>query len=166
MAFTLRLLTVCVAVVFATALVSAADPAPAQPAPAAKPASAPASSVKTEGETVVLPKFEVTAPRLREIDKTIKRLEKLIGREKKLLEKSAVDDTLNGEKISKAAALFGGKSTAQRASVAAVRVQSMEKEISILESLRTPMTASDRALAEKLIEDERTYRRDLDITLR
>lgn len=114
----------------------------------------------------MLPKFEVSAPRLREIDKTIKRLEKLIGREKKLLEKSAVDDTLNGEKISKAAALFGGKSTAQRASVAAVRIQSMEKEISILENIRTPMTASDRALAEKLVEDERTYRRNLDITLR
>ncbi len=166
MALPFRLLPVCAAAVFAAALVTASEPTPAKPAPAAPIAAAPTSKIKTEGDTVVMPKFEVTASRLREIDKTIKHLEKMVRREKQSLEKSALDETVNSEKISKAAALFGGKSTAQRASVSAVRIQSMEKEISILESLRTPMTASDRALAEKLVEDERTYRRELDITLR
>ena len=120
----------------------------------------------TEGATIALPKFEISASRVREIDATIKHLEKLIGREKRLLEKSAADETLNNEKISRSAALFGGKSNVQRASVAAVRLESMEKEIALLDTLRTPLTAIDRALIEKLVQDQRTYRRELDITLR
>jgi len=145
---------------FAAATVPGAEPAPTKAAPA------PASAIHTEGPTVELPKFEVSAPRLREIDKKIKRLEKEVSREKKLLERSALDDTLNNDSVSRAAALFGGKSAVQRASVAAVRIGSIEKEISLLETLRTPLTASDRALAEKLVEDQRTYRRELDIALR
>ncbi|MBI2515895.1 MAG: hypothetical protein HYV95_03165 [Opitutae bacterium] len=166
MALSLRFLAACAAAVLVTAAVFAAEATSAQPAAATKPAAAPVSAVKTEGPTVALPKFEVSANRLREIDLTIKKLEKLIARETKLLEKSAVDDTLNNEKVSKAAALFGGKSTVQRASVAAVRIESMEKEISLLETLRTPLTNEDRALMEKLVTDQRTYRRELDITLR
>jgi hypothetical protein len=149
-----------------TASARAAETNPPKPAAAPKSAPASASAVKTEGPTVVLPKVEVSASRLREIDLTIRKLEKLIARESKLLEKSAVDDTLNNEKVSRAAALFGGKSTVQRASVAAVRIESMQKEISLLETLRTPLTAADRALMEKLVADQRTYRRELDIALR
>lgn len=155
-----RILTASAIILVAAADVPAAEPAPAKTAPA------PASAIHTEGPTVELPKFEVSAPRLREIDKKIKRLEKEVSREKKLLERSALDDTLNNDSISRAAALFGGKSAVQRASVAAVRIGSIEKEISLLETLRTPLTASDRALAEKLVEDQRTYRRELDIALR
>ncbi|MBI3884592.1 MAG: hypothetical protein HY302_02510 [Opitutae bacterium] len=166
MPFPTRLTALVTAASLATVLASAAAPAPApaRAAPAAPPATA--SAVKTEGDTVVMPKFEVSATRIREIDKTIKQLEKMVRREKQALEKSTLDDTVNSEKVSKVAALFGGKSTVQRASVSAVRIQSMEKEISILETLRTPMTAADRALAEKLVAVERTYRRELDIILR
>ena len=66
----------------------------------------------------------------------------------------------------KAAAIFGGKSTVQRASVAAVRIESMEKELQLLETLRTPLTKADRALIEQLVEDQRAYRRSLDEALR
>ena len=157
----LHLGAVCAAVLLATALTAAVD------APKDRPtATPPKSATATEGPMIVMPKFEVTASRLREIDATIKHLEKLVGREKQRIEKSALDDTLNDEKISRTAALFGGKSTLQRASIAAVRVESMEKEVALLENLRTPLTADDRALMEKLIQDQRTYRRDLDITLR
>jgi hypothetical protein len=138
-----------------------APPAATVPAPAAKNALPP-----TEGPVIVLPKMDVSATRLREIDVTIKRLEKQISREKKQLEKTTLDDTLNSEKVSKAAALFGGKSTVQRASVAAVRIESMEKELQLLETLRTPMTKSDRELVEQLVEDQRKYRRELDTLLR
>ncbi len=150
----------------------AAKPAEKQPAkPVEKAAPAPADAKATdakatEGETVKMPVFEVSATRLREIDVTIKRLEKQISREKKSLEKSNLDETLNSEKVSKAAAIFGGKSTVQRASVAAVRIESMEKELQLLETLRTPLTKSDRALIEQLVEDQRAYRRSLDEALR
>ncbi|MBI2512862.1 MAG: hypothetical protein HYV96_12860 [Opitutae bacterium] len=124
------------------------------------------AGLKTEGETVKMPVFTVTGQRLREIDVTIKKLEKQISREKKQLEKSNLDETLNSEKVSKAASIFGGKSTVQRASVAAVRIESMEKELQLLETLRTPLTKDDRAMIEKLVEDQRTYRRSLDEALR
>lgn len=167
MALPLRFLAACAAAVLVTAVAHAApETGSTPPAAAAKPAAAPASAHPTEGPTVALPKFEVSANRLREIDLTIKKLEKLIARETKLLEKSALDDTLNNEKVSHAAALFGGKSTLQRASVAAVRIESMQKEVSLLETLRTPLTNDDRALMEKLVEDQRTYRRELDLALR
>ena len=156
-----RLGAVCATLLFAAILAPAAETTKAQPS--AAPAK---STVVTEGATIALPKFEISASRVREIDATIKHLEKLIGREKRLLEKSAADETLNNEKISRSAALFGGKSNVQRASVAAVRLESMEKEIALLDTLRTPLTAIDRALIEKLVQDQRTYRRELDITLR
>jgi hypothetical protein len=142
-----------------------APPAPTQAAPAAK-AAPKADAPVTEGATVRMPVFEVSASRLREIDVTIKRLEKQISRERKSLEKSNLDETLNGEKVAKAAALLGGKSTLQRASVSAVRIDSMEKELQLLETLRTPLTKADRALIEQLVEDQRAYRRGLDEALR
>lgn len=165
--------TVLAAVLATAALAAAAEPAKAPaPAPAAPPAAkaapaaAKAEGPATEGETVRMPVFEVSATRLREIDVTIKRLEKQISREKKSLEKSNLDETLNGEKVAKAAALLGGKSTLQRASVSAVRINSMEKELQLLETLRTPLTKADRALIEQLVEDQRAYRRGLDEALR
>lgn len=139
---------------------------PATPQAADTPAKPKDAGLKVEGETVKMPVFTVTTQRLREIDVTIKKLEKQIKSEQKLLEKSNLDDALNNEKVSKAASLFGGKSTVQRASVAAVRIESMEKELQLLETLRTPLTKSDRDLIEKLVEDQRTYRRSLDEALR
>ncbi|HLP25422.1 MAG TPA: hypothetical protein VK477_07080 [Acidobacteriota bacterium] len=140
---------------------------PAAPQTADKtPAPKNAAGLKTEGDTVKMPVFTVTGQRLKEIDVTIKKLEKQISREKKHLEKSNLDEALNGEKVAKAASILGGKSTVQRASVAAVRIDSMEKELQLLETLRTPLTKDDRAMIEKLVEDQRTYRRGLDEALR
>lgn len=181
-----RLFALSAAAAIAAAPLSAAEakpPAPAEQAPTTGAANNPADvvvtksgrdvvitkdgrEIKIEGGTVDMPAIQVTGTRLREIDVSIKRIEKQIKREKKALEKSNLDEALNSEKIARAAALFGGKSTVQRASVAAVRLESMEKELSLLETLRTPLTAEDRALIEQLIKDQRTYRRDLDLALR
>jgi len=173
----LRIALFSVAATTAATLAFAAEPAkgekPAAPKAAATPVTPPPpapavkdGAVKTEGETVKMPVFEVSASRLREIDVTIKKLEKQISREQKQLEKTPLDETLNNEKVAKAAALFGGKSTVQRASVAAVRLDSMQKELQLLETLRTPLTKADRALIEQLVEDQRAYRRSLDEALR
>jgi pyruvate/2-oxoglutarate dehydrogenase complex dihydrolipoamide acyltransferase (E2) component len=173
-----RLPVLCAAVLATAALSDAADPKPAPPAadakapaapsaapaPAATPAKSPAP--KAEDKPVTLPVFQVSGARLREIDLKIKKLEKQIEREKTALEKSALDDTLNNDKVSNAAALFGGKSTSQRESVAVVRIESMEKELQLLDTLRTPLTNADRDLIEKLIDDQRVYRRSLDEALR
>lgn len=169
----LRRIALCAAVLATAALADAAD-APQKAAPAAQPvapkaeppATPAATDIKTEGEKVKLPVFTVSAERLRQIDVTIKKLEKQISREKKQLEKSNLDEALNSEKVARAAAIFGGKSTVQRASVAAVRIESMEKELQLLETLRTPLTKDDRAMIEQLVEDQRTYRRNLDEALR
>ena len=136
------------------------------PSLAAKPVSSGPGVSQTADQTVQLPVFPVSAARLREIDIRIKKLEKLINREKQALERSALDDTINNEQTSKAAAIFGGKSTAQRDSVTLVRIESMEKEVDLLDKLRTPLTKSDRDLIEKLIEDQLVYRRSLDEALR
>lgn len=168
-----RLLSLGAALLATASFSLAADTKPNSPAEksaAAKTSDKPAdpknAGLKTEGDTVKMPVFTVTGQRLKEIDVTIKKLEKQISREKKQLEKSNLDDALNGEKVSKAASIFGGKSTVQRASVAAVRIESMEKELQLLETLRTPLTKDDRAMIEKLVEDQRTYRRSLDEALR
>ncbi len=173
--FTTKLLSLCAAATLAAApLFSAEAPKAGDAKPAgtkAKPApdvvvTKSGQQMKIEGGTVDMPAIQVTGTRLREIDVAIKRIEKQIKREKKALEKTNLDETLNSEGLAKAAALFGGKSTVQRASVAAVRIESMEKELGLLETLRQPLTAEDRALIEQLVKDQRAYRRDLDLALR
>ena len=128
---------------------------------------APATEAKPGPEKIVtLPKVEVTASQIREIDVALKRLDKQIAREAKRLEKTQADEVLNSEKVSRAAALFGGKSSVQRASVTAVRLQSFEKERVLLESLKVPQPEKERKLVEKEIEAQRAYRRELDHILR
>lgn len=164
-----------VATLLATApFASAAEPAQEQPAPAAAapapapaPAAAPAKkeappAPPTVGPVVVMPEFQVTGGRLREIDNRIKRVEKQIVREKKTLAKNPVNETINSDKLSKAAMVFGGNSASHLAALAAARVASLEKELSMLETLRTPLTAEQRQLLEKEIEAQRVYRRELD----
>lgn len=129
-----------------------------------------ADSAAAKGEdpakVITLPKVEVTAGRIREIDLALKRLDKQIARETRRLEKTQADEVLNSEKVSRAAALFGGKSAAQRTSVTAVRLQSLEKERLLLESLKVPQPEKERLLVEKEIEAQRAYRRELDHILR
>jgi len=130
-------------------------------------APAPATEANTSEEKVItLPKVEVTASQIRAIDVAIKRLDKQIARETKRLEKTQADEVLNSEKVARAAALFGGKSVAQRASVTAVRLHSLEKERTLLESLKVPQPEKERKLVEKEIEAQRAYRRELDHILR
>ncbi len=129
-------------------------------------ADAPQIMADDPAKVITLPKVEVTAGRIREIDMALKRLDKQISRETKRLEKTQADEVLNSDKVSRAAALFGGKSTAQRTSVTAVRLQSLEKERMLLESLKVPQPEKERLLVEKEIEAQRTYRRELDHILR
>ncbi len=134
-------------------------------APGTEGKNTPSATAPAE-EVITLPEVEVTRSRIRQIDVDIRRLEKAIKRERKQLTSTGLDQAINSPGVSKAAALFGGKSTAQRESVAAVRVHLMETERDLLEKQKVPMTRPELELIQKQVEQLRTRRRELDITLR
>lgn len=131
----------------------AADNKAAAPAPAKPPVPA---------EVLELPKIQVTAARVKKIDKDIKRLDKLIARERAKVKSSDLDRTLNNEKLSRAAAIFGGNSSQHLSAVAASRVALLENERDVLEAMKRPTTLRELAMMEKEIEQLRETRRNLD----
>ena len=122
---------------------------PARPAPAADP-------------VLELPKIQVTAPRAKQIDKEIKRLDKLIGREKNKIKPTDLDKTLNNQKVATVAAIFGGNSADHMSAVAASRVMLLEQERDVFEAMKRPTTLEDLKMMEAQIEELRTTRRNLD----
>jgi hypothetical protein len=140
----------------APAQAAAAPPAPAQP-PAAKPAA-----VETTGPVIDLPLIVVREERVKQLDKEIAKLEKLIVREKKKVKSTDLDRALNNSKLASAAAIFGGNSSEHLSAVAASRVSLLEAERDVLEEMKHPGTAANL----KYLEDERRQlqeiRRNLD----
>jgi hypothetical protein len=82
------------------------------------------------------------------------------------MKSSDTDKALNSDKASRAMALFGGKSTSQRESVAAERVNLMESERDLLELMKLPATKEELKLLEQQVDSLRTVRRNLDEALR
>ncbi len=113
-------------------------------------------------EVLALPKVEVTSTRLKQIDNELKKIDKQIAREKKKLKSTDLDKSLNSDKVSNAAALFGGNSASHMAAVAASRVNLLESERNLLERLKFPRTEKDQAMIEKELVSLRTTRRNLD----
>lgn len=137
----------------------APESAPAAPAPVAQ-APAKADPITT------LPELEVRNTRISELDVKIRKLNKDIARERKKMKSSDTDKALNSDKASRAMALFGGKSTSQRESVAAERVNLMESERDLLELMKLPATKEELKLLEQQVDSLRTVRRNLDEALR
>lgn len=141
-----------------TSLLPAADekspvPPPAPPAAPAKPAAEP---------VLELPKMEVRQQRIKEIDREIKKLDKLIAREKKRIKTTDLDRALNHEKLARAAAIFGGNSADHMSAVAASRVMLLERERDLMEAMKRPATLDELAMMEKEVEELRKTRRNLD----
>jgi len=126
-------------------------------APATPPAVKPTAEAPLE-----LPKMQVTAERVKKIDKDIKRLDKLIAREKNKIKPTELDRTLNNETVAKAAAIFGGNSAEHMSIVAASRVMLLEQERDVLEAMKRPATLDELKMMEAQIEELRTTRRNLD----
>ena len=145
-----RHLTLSLCLLANPALFSAGAPAPA---PAAKAAAS---------DTLVLPKLEVTASRAKKIDKDIKRVDKMIAREKAKVKSTDLDKALNNQKLATAAAVFGGNSAAHLSAVAASRVMLLEQERMVLEAMKRPATLAERDMMEAEIEQLRVTRRNLD----
>lgn len=142
----------------------AAESAPTEPAktaPAKEPAPA-AETTPADKEVIVLPTVEVTSARIKQIDNELKKIDKQIAREKKKLKSTDLDKSLNSDKVSNAAAIFGGNSASHMAAVAASRVNLLESERSLLERLKFPRTEEDKAMIEKELVNLRTTRRNLD----
>lgn len=132
-----------------------ADEKPAQAASETKPPA-------TADGVLVLPKLEVSRPRIKQIDKELKRLDKMIAREKEKVKSTQLDRALNNSQVSRAAALFGGNSAEHLSAVAATRLALMENERIVLEAMKRPATLEERALMDAEIEQLRLTRRNLD----
>jgi hypothetical protein len=141
----------------------AKSPAPA--APETTPATGTAGSDARENITT-LPSMDVRNSRITELDLQIGKLEKDIASEQKHVKSSDLDVSLNDAKSSRKFSLFGGKSTEQRESVAAERVQLMEAERDILEAMKLSKTQAELQLLQKQVDDLRAVRRNLDLALR
>jgi hypothetical protein len=150
----------------ATQAANKAEAAPIAPAASAEPGTVAPAPAKASEEITTLPSMEVRNSRITEIDLQIRKLEKDITRERKKMKSSDLDVSLNDAKTAKKFSLFGGKSTEQRESVAAERVQLMEAERDILEAMKLPKTKAELALLQKQIDDLRAVRRDLDLATR
>jgi predicted phage-related endonuclease len=149
---TLSRLLLLLGLVTAPALPAADEKAP--PPASTKPA-APA-------EVLELPKIQVTAQRIKSIDKDIKRLDKLIARESAKVKSSDLDRALNNDKLARAAAIFGGNSAEHLSAIAATRVALLENERDVLEAMKRPTTLAELAMMEREIEQLRETRRNLD----
>ena len=128
---------------------------------AAAPAKTPATPAPV-GPIIDLPTVKVQEKRIKVIDAELKKLDKQIAREKKQMKSTDLDKSLNSDKLSNAAALFGGNSASHMAAVATTRVALLEQERTLLERLKFPRTEKDQALVEKELENIRTTRRNLD----
>lgn len=143
-------------------------PPPAEPPVAAVKATPPATASPaapvTGPEVFELPKIEITATRLKELDRAIKKLDKAIAREKKNMKASELDKVLNNAKLAEAAAIFGGNSSAYLESVAATRVRYMEAERGLLSDMKEPRSLDDMAILQKELDQIHTMQRELDST--
>lgn len=126
-----------------------------EPAPSAE-------ATPADQAVLALPKVEVTSARIKQIDNEIKKIEKQIAREKKKLKSTDLDKSLNSDKASGAAAIFGGNSASHMVAVAASRVNLLESERNLLERLKFPRTEEDQTLIERELVSLRTTRRNLD----
>jgi len=145
---------------------------PASPAAATTPAATPATTAapsrkETSREpATVLPKVEVRKSRITVLDQQLAKQEEDIARERKNLKPSEVDLALNDAKIAQPLAIFGGESTQFRQRVASERVQLMEAEKDIIEAIARARTKEEKAELQKQLDEIRSFRRELDKTLR
>ena len=128
------------------------------------PPASPPANAKPAASTAVLelPKIQVNAQRIKSIDKEIKRLDKMIAREKKNVKSTELDQALNNTSLSRAAAIFGGNSSEHMSAVAATRVALLENERDVMEAMKRPATLDELHMMEAEIEQLRLTRRNLD----
>ena len=136
-------------------------------------ASAPATSAKSDAKTpaaeepaTVLPRVEVRKDRITELDRQLAKQDREIAAEKQNTKPTALDETLNGPKVSKFFSIFGGQSSDDRANIARERVAMMEEEKDMLEAISQAQTKEEKAELQKTLDSMRAMRRELEAALR
>jgi hypothetical protein len=114
----------------------------------------------------VLPKVEVKRDRITELDRQLEKQNAEITREKVNTKPTALDDTLNGGKVSKALAIFGGQSSDDRANMAKERVAMMEEERDLIEAISQAQSKEEKEELQKTLDSMRSMRRELEASLR
>lgn len=132
-----------------------APAAPVTSAAATKPADEPAT---------VLPKVEVNRSKLHPLARELYEKEKEISREKQLTKPTELDKALNDPKVT--LPLFGGQSTASRASIASERTALLEAEADLIEEIGRAKTKEQKAELRKQLDELKKVRRDLEHAIR
>lgn len=125
--------------------------------------SAPASS--PADNPAVLPPVDVRKDRITELDRQLEKQNKEIAREKKNTKPTPLDESLNGPKVSKVFALFGGQSSEDRSNIASERVAMMEEEREMIEAIDQATTKEEKEQLQKTLDSMRTMRRELERAL-
>ncbi len=134
-------------------------------APAAS-AGEPAAAKPDADPATVLPEVRIRKDRITELDEQLAKQNKEIAREKQKTKPTALDETINSPKLSKAFALFGGQSSEDRSSIARERVAMMEEEKEIMEAISQAETKEEKEQLQKVLDAMRTMRRELEQSLR
>ena len=141
---------------------AAATPSPSpSPNETEKTAASPDPNAAT-----VLPEVRIRKDRITELDQQLAKQNKEIAREKQNTKPTALDETINSPKLSKAFALFGGQSSEDRSSIAQERVAMMEEEKEIMEAISQAQTKEEKEQLQKVLDSMRTMRRELEQSLR
>jgi hypothetical protein len=129
-----------------------------KPAPPATPAP------KPDELATVLPKVEVNRGKLHPLARELYEKEKEITREKELTKPTELDKALNNPKVS--IPLFGGQSTASRASVASERTSLLEAEADLIEEIGRAKTKEQKEELRKQLDELKKVRRELEHAIR
>ncbi len=146
---------------------TAAPVAPTGTSPAAADAAAAAAdkAPAPDSAATVLPKLEVQKGKITELDRQLAKQNKEIAREKQNTKPTRLDETLNGPKISKALALFGGQSSDDRSNVAKERVSMMEEEKDLIEAIAQTQDKAEKEELQKTLDGIKAMRRELENSL-
>jgi hypothetical protein len=109
---------------------------------------------------------DVRKDRITELDRQLEKQNKEIAREKKNTKPTPLDETLNGPKVSKALALFGGQSSDDRSSIAKERVAMMEEEREMIEAIDQATTKEEKEELQKTLDSMKAMRREFEQALR
>ncbi len=134
------------------------------PVSSEKPADVPPEKEAPADPTTVLPKIEVNRGKIHPLARELFEKEREIAREKELTKPSELDKALNNPKVS--VPLFGGQSTASRASIASERTALLEAEADLIEEIGRARTKEQKAELRKQLDELKKVRRELEHTIR
>jgi hypothetical protein len=143
---------------------------PANPAAPAAAAATPAKDANAqvaqakEDPATTLPSVQVSKSRITDLAIQLQQKDREIAQEKKNSTPTALDDTLNDDKVSHSLSVFGGSSADDRARLAQERVSLLEAERDLIEQIAQARTKDERDDLQNQLNELKTMRRELERT--